>query len=67
MENTSKQNDMLNEVAFQVTDRKIICPKCKNDDCYRIPRGMLFKQVFTIIPVRRYFCGRCINRFYKFS
>ena len=40
------------------------CPKCKNYETYRIPRSFLFKSVLAFIPVKRYQCDRCFNKFH---
>ncbi|NTD97610.1 hypothetical protein G6M26_08670 [Agrobacterium tumefaciens] len=42
------------------------CPKCNNPETYRVKRGFLFSSVFTFIPVRRFKCYRCFNKFYIF-
>lgn len=46
---------------------RLSCPKCKNFETYRVPRGFIFKTLMPWISVKRYKCYKCFNKFYVFK
>jgi len=40
------------------------CPKCKNNETDRIPRGILVKSLAPWLAVKHYICYKCGNKFY---
>lgn len=43
----------------------VACPRCKNKFCDRIKRGSIVKLLLPWLQVKRYYCAKCSNRFYK--
>ncbi|PWK69283.1 hypothetical protein LX99_04782 [Mucilaginibacter oryzae] len=44
-----------------------ICPKCNSKFCDRIKRGRVVKYLLPWLKLKRYYCSKCQNRFYKRS
>jgi hypothetical protein len=51
---------MINPMSMQSKS----CPHCAASDYNRISRSFFFKYFLFFIPVRRYFCNRCLNDWY---
>lgn len=43
------------------------CKKCKNPETYRIPRSFIFKTLMPWLPIKRYVCFKCLNKFHVFN
>lgn len=56
----------LSQKEDDQTIRNVKCPRCKNKDVSRIPRGWLVKKLFPKRDVKHYQCFYCFNKFYKF-
>lgn len=42
----------------------VVCPRCNNDNCDRIPRSKIVKLLFAD-NMRHYKCAKCFKKFYK--
>lgn len=40
------------------------CPKCDTLTDYRVHRSLVVKKLLFFMPLKRYWCPRCFNRFY---
>lgn len=40
------------------------CPKCKIPMNYRVHRGKFVKLTLPWLPISRYICHRCLNKYY---
>ena len=43
------------------------CPRCISFTTKRIHRGSIIKSLLFFLPIKRYRCEKCQNKFYKFS
>jgi transposase-like protein len=43
----------------------VACPRCKNQFCDRVKRGSVVKLLLPWLSLKRYYCAKCSNRFYK--
>ena len=43
------------------------CRKCNSPFHYSIPRGWLLKGLFGFLPIRKYFCARCLETRYTWG
>jgi len=67
--------DFPNEINLIMTSPKDLtmvttcppCPKCKNFETYRVPRGFIFKTLMPWVSIKRYKCYKCFNKFYVFK
>jgi hypothetical protein len=44
--------------------KNILCPQCRSIATKRIPKEKIIKVVFFWMPVKRYMCSKCRNKFY---
>ncbi len=42
------------------------CPKCKTENNFRIRRSYFVKTFLFWLPIRRYACYSCKNKYYVF-
>ncbi|HZY36345.1 MAG TPA: hypothetical protein VFE53_06830 [Mucilaginibacter sp.] len=62
MENITLKNDPAMYNAADAFDKPVLrCHKCSSTFHYRIPRGWFLKYVLFFLPIKVYFCGRCVK------
>ncbi len=58
---------MKSSEELTLINTRLSCPKCKNFETYRVPRGFIFKTLMPWVAVKRYKCYKCFNKFYVFN
>lgn len=55
------------EIGARAFKKLPLCPKCKVELGYRVRRGFILKNLFSWLPVKRYYCFKCQQKHYVWN